>query len=229
MDVCDGDYVKADNEWDELRWIRERTDAPKGCRVEIVEGLVTVTPLARARHHIIAAQVHRRLHEATPEDWGAHQWWDIAVPERLGLYVPDLVVVRENTGGTGDGGLCPAAAAELVVEITSKATASRDRTVKPEACATGGVPLYLLIDGLAPGGAGLHAPRRTGERRLPRPRRGSVRRTDQAPRPLRPRHRHRRVPRDLTHPSNVATTTSTGTDSTVDTRIASLASFSPTR
>ncbi|MEW2075994.1 Uma2 family endonuclease [Streptomyces sp. NPDC013433] len=152
MDVCDGDYVKADNEWDELRWIRERTDAPKGCRVEIVEGLVTVTPLARARHHIIAAQVHRRLHEAIPEDWGAHQWWDIAVPERLGLYVPDLVVVRENTGDIGDGGLCPAAAAELVVEITSKATASRDRTVKPEGCATGGVPLYLLIDGLAPGG-----------------------------------------------------------------------------
>ncbi|MEU7467402.1 hypothetical protein AB0A94_02365 [Streptomyces sp. NPDC044984] len=98
MDVCDGDYIKADNEWDELRWLRERTDAPKGCRVEIVEGLVTVTPLARVRHHIIAAQVHRRLHEAIPEDWGAHQWWDIAVPERLGLYVPDLVVVRENTG-----------------------------------------------------------------------------------------------------------------------------------
>ncbi|BFO14798.1 hypothetical protein SHKM778_11860 [Streptomyces sp. KM77-8] len=38
MDVYDGDGVKTDNEWDELRWIRERTEAPKGCRVEIVEG-----------------------------------------------------------------------------------------------------------------------------------------------------------------------------------------------
>ncbi|MEU1701653.1 hypothetical protein ACPCC5_10000 [Streptomyces pseudogriseolus] len=70
MHVYDGDYVKADTEWEELCWIRERTDAPKGCRVE----------------------------------------------------------------------------------ITSKATASRDRTAKPAACAMGSVPLYLLIDGRAPGG-----------------------------------------------------------------------------
>ena len=152
MDTYDGDYLRTDDEWDELRWIRERTAAPKGCRVEIVEGLVTVTPSATVRHHVIADRVHRRLCAATPEDWGVHQWWDIAVPRRLGLYVPDLVVVPENTRDTDDGGLCPAGAAELVVEITSKVTACRDRTVKPAGCATGGVPLFLLIDGLAPGG-----------------------------------------------------------------------------
>lgn len=37
------------------------------------------------------------------------------------------------------------------------------------------------------------------------------------------------APRDPGHPSNAATTTSTGTDSTVDTRIASRASVRPTR
>lgn len=151
MHVYDGDYVKADTEWEELCWIRERTDAPKGCRVEIVDGLVTVTPLATVRHHLIAAQVHRCLYQAVPENWGVHQWWDIAVPERLALLVPDLVVVREDFRFADDG-LCPAAAAELVVEITSKATASRDRTAKPAACAMGSVPLHLLIDGRAPGG-----------------------------------------------------------------------------
>ncbi|MFC3407862.1 hypothetical protein ACFSUJ_21725 [Streptomyces lusitanus] len=31
MHVYNGDYVKADTEWEELCWIRERTDAPKGC------------------------------------------------------------------------------------------------------------------------------------------------------------------------------------------------------
>lgn len=40
---------------------------------------------------------------------------------------------------------------------------------------------------------------------------------------------HRRVPGALSHPSTAATTTSTGTASTVDSRIASRASTSPTR
>lgn len=168
MDVYDGDGVKTDNEWDELRWIRERTEAPKGCRVEIVEGLVTVTPRATVRHHLIAGRVHRRLCEVAPEEWGVHQWWDIAVPRCLGLYVPDLVVVPKDSRDMDNGGLCPAAAAELVVEITSKATASRDRTAKRAGCATGGVPLYLLIDGVAPGGPAftLHGAPRKGAYRV---------------------------------------------------------------
>ncbi|MFD7690269.1 hypothetical protein [Streptomyces sp. NPDC059781] len=67
MDVLDGDYINADNEWDELLWLWQRTEAPKGCRVELVEGLVTVAPLVRVRHQVIAARVHRRLCETVPE------------------------------------------------------------------------------------------------------------------------------------------------------------------
>ncbi|MEV7014526.1 hypothetical protein [Streptomyces sp. NPDC093991] len=53
MDVLDGDYldyIDADDEWDELLRLWQRTQAPKGCRVEPVEGIVTVTPLARVSH-----------------------------------------------------------------------------------------------------------------------------------------------------------------------------------
>ncbi|MGW0473898.1 Uma2 family endonuclease [Streptomyces coeruleorubidus] len=35
MSVLDGDYILTDNVWDELVWVWDQTDAPKGCKVEI--------------------------------------------------------------------------------------------------------------------------------------------------------------------------------------------------
>ncbi|MEU9241543.1 Uma2 family endonuclease [Streptomyces sp. NPDC048385] len=151
MCVIDADYIMADNEWDELVWIWQQTDVPKGCRVEIVEGLVTVSPLSANAHHYIAERVQRRLYEVIPGDWGIYQRLGMTVPPRLSLYVPDLAVVPEEALA-GDAWFVPAGRAELVVEITSKATAVNDRAHKVAGCAEAGVPLYLLIDGLAPGG-----------------------------------------------------------------------------
>jgi 3-deoxy-D-arabino-heptulosonate 7-phosphate (DAHP) synthase class II len=53
MSVCEGDYILTTSKWDELVWIWERTRAPKGCKVEITEGIVTVVPLATS--HITAS------------------------------------------------------------------------------------------------------------------------------------------------------------------------------
>ncbi|MGI5377781.1 hypothetical protein ACQEV2_26750 [Streptomyces sp. CA-251387] len=39
MQMIEGDYIMADNEWDEIVWIWQQTDAPKGCRTEIIDGL----------------------------------------------------------------------------------------------------------------------------------------------------------------------------------------------
>ncbi|MGW3032532.1 Uma2 family endonuclease [Streptomyces sp. NPDC001178] len=151
MDVLDGDYIKADNEWDELVWVWQQTDVPKGCKAEIVEGLITVTPSPVNAHHAIAERVHRRLYEVIPGEWGVYQRLGMAVPSRLGLYVPDLAVVPEEVL-KGDGYFIQAGTAELVVEITSKATATNDRIHKAAGYAEAGIPLYLLIDGLAAGG-----------------------------------------------------------------------------
>jgi Uma2 family endonuclease len=168
MDVLDGDYVNADDEWDELLWLWQRTEAPEGCRVELVEGLVTVAPLARVRHQVIAARVHRLLCGTVPESWGVHQRCPVAVPSRLGIYLPDITVVPEEAHHRRDDGFLPATATALVVEITSKATARTDRTAKTEGYAAAGVPLYLLIDGLAPGGprCTLHGVPETGAYRV---------------------------------------------------------------
>ncbi|MFD8255207.1 Uma2 family endonuclease [Streptomyces werraensis] len=151
MDVLDGDYIHAETEWDELLWLRQRTEAPKGCRVELVDGIVTVAPLARVRHQFLVAHVHRRLCAAVPT-WGVLQRCPLAVPSRLGIYLPDITVVPEEELHAAEERCLPAAAAALVVEIASRATARVDRTVKVHAYASAGIPLYLLLDGLAPDG-----------------------------------------------------------------------------
>lgn len=151
MDVIDGDYIMADNEWDELVWVWQQTDVPKGCKVEIIEGLITVTPYSECAHHAIAECVQRRLYDVIPREWGIYQRLATAVPPRLELYVPDLAVVPEEELRKGDH-FVRAAAAELVVEVTSKATAHNDRKTKAAGYAEAEVPLYLLVDPVAPDG-----------------------------------------------------------------------------
>ncbi|MET7320108.1 Uma2 family endonuclease [Streptomyces sp. NPDC005549] len=103
-------------------------------------------------HNLAAERVQRRLYDVIPDEWGVYQRLPLAVPARLGLYAPDLAVVVSAALRAGDEQLIPASRAELVGEITSRATAANDRTHKLAGYAVAGVPLYLLVDGLAPGG-----------------------------------------------------------------------------
>ncbi|MGW4199518.1 Uma2 family endonuclease [Streptomyces sp. NPDC004726] len=140
------------HEWDDLVRIWQETDAPEGCKVEIIEGIVTVSPPPSNAHNRIADRVQRRLYTVLPEEWGIYQTLGAAVPSRDGLYIPDLAVAPEEILEREDGHFIPAAAAELIVEITSKSNASHDRIKKAAGYAQAGVPLYLLIDSWAPGG-----------------------------------------------------------------------------
>ncbi|GHA08709.1 Uma2 family endonuclease [Streptomyces echinoruber] len=137
--------------WDELVRFWEEMEWPEGSKVEIIEGIVTVSPAPAYRHNLIAARIQRRLYSVIPENWEVFQTLAIAVPSRLGMLIPDLVVapVRENAEADTH---IPAALAELVVEVTSKSNARHDRISKPAAYATAGIPLYLLVDRWAPGG-----------------------------------------------------------------------------
>ncbi|RSN51312.1 restriction endonuclease [Streptomyces sp. WAC 04229] len=152
MREFDGDYILADNVWDEIVWVWRRTEAPRGCKVEIVEGLVTVAPLPSVAHNYVAERVQRRLYDVIPEDWGIYQRLPLAVPTRLGLYTPDLAVMPEKPLRAGGERVIAASRAELVGEVVSPATADNDRIHKLAGYAQAGVPLYLLIDSLAPDG-----------------------------------------------------------------------------
>ncbi|MCT7352687.1 Uma2 family endonuclease [Streptomyces sp. 15-116A] len=140
------------HEWDGLVRIWQETDAPEGCKVEIIEGIVTVAPPPSNAHNDIADEVQRSLYEVIPRHWGIYQTLGTAVPSRGGLYVPDLAVAPKEVVRAEQGDFIPAAAAELIVEITSKSNATNDRIKKVAGYAQAGVPLYLLIDAWAPGG-----------------------------------------------------------------------------
>jgi Uma2 family endonuclease len=138
-------------EWDDLVRMWEQTDGPEGCKVEIIEGIVTVSPPPANSHNSIADLVQRRLYTVIPEEWGIYQTLGVAIPSRSGLFIPDMVVVPRAVLNES-GSYVPAAAAELAVEITSPSNAGHDRLSKTAAYAQAGVPLYLLVDCHAPGG-----------------------------------------------------------------------------
>ncbi|WP_411146007.1 Uma2 family endonuclease [Streptomyces sp. x-80] len=139
--------------WDELVRFWEESDWPEGSKVEIIDGIIVVTPPPAAPHNRIAEKCHRRLYTVLPEDWGVYQTLGVAHPSYGRLYIPDLVVIPDAVVAGLDGGnAAPLTAAELVVEITSPSNASYDRLNKAAAYAQAGVPLYLLIDRFAPGG-----------------------------------------------------------------------------
>ncbi|MEV6735950.1 Uma2 family endonuclease [Streptomyces sp. NPDC051104] len=140
------------HEWDGLVRIWQETDAPEGCRVEIIEGIVTVAPPPSKAHNKIASKVIRRLSDVLPDDWGLYPTLGAAVPSRDSLYIPDLAVAPEDALDGEDDEYIPAGVAELIVEITSKSNANTDRITKAAGYAKARVPLYLLIDGWAPGG-----------------------------------------------------------------------------
>lgn len=139
------------NSWVELVRFWEETDWPESCKVEIVDGVVTVAPLASFRHGYITSEVTRSLCDVVPEDWYVFHRQATVVPSRRGLYIPD-VVVFPKPAGRGSDYFVPAAAAELAVEITSEFNAHQDRISKAAGYAQAGVPLYLLIDSWDPGG-----------------------------------------------------------------------------
>ncbi|PSJ27047.1 restriction endonuclease [Streptosporangium nondiastaticum] len=142
----------SDPEWEELVRIWQETDAPEGCKVEIIEGIITVSPAPAIDHNDIADIIQRRLYQVIPEDWGIYQTLGTSVPSRSGLFIPDIAVVPKAVLRVESDNFVPAAGAELIVEITSKTNANHDRIKKAAGYARAMVPLYLLVDRWAPGG-----------------------------------------------------------------------------
>ncbi|MFK8848733.1 Uma2 family endonuclease [Streptomyces sp. Ac-502] len=138
-----------ENDWETLLRLWEETEGPEGSKVEIIEGIVTVSPAPANRHNKIAWKLQRALTGVLPDDWGMYQTVGVSVPSRRGLYIPDLVVAPE-VALDEPGNFIPGAAAELIVEITSPTNACQDRISKAAGYARAGVPLYLLVDVWAP-------------------------------------------------------------------------------
>ncbi|GED85159.1 Uma2 family endonuclease [Streptomyces sp. 6-11-2] len=116
--------------WDDLVRFWEEMEWPEGSKVEIIEGIITVSPPPSEEHNDTAELLHERLYGALPPncDWGVHQTLGLTCPETGGLFVPDLCVVPR--GALRRGRRVHVGEAELVVEVTWRSNANHDRIKK---------------------------------------------------------------------------------------------------
>jgi Uma2 family endonuclease len=119
-----------------------------GNRYEVVAGDLHVTPAPHPLHTRVAFRLGHQI-ESFLEQHGLGGWVATSPVDVLladGDYVqPDLVYIRrEREGIVSDRGI--EAAPDLVVDVLSASTASRDRGIKRERYAWFGVPHYWLVD-----------------------------------------------------------------------------------
>ncbi|MFI6639505.1 Uma2 family endonuclease [Streptomyces sp. NPDC050504] len=120
-----------------------------GYRVEIIGGVITVTPLADIRHSRVLTKLMRPflaagLHDGETE---IHQAISVWLPSGPSDYViPDLAIVDADIDDhmIDDGGADPACF-RLVLEVTSS-NYNNDLRNKVAAYAGAGIPVYVIVD-----------------------------------------------------------------------------------
>jgi Uma2 family endonuclease len=120
---------------------------PADRRYEVARGEVIATPSQSPYHQLVVGAVLQALYAfAEQKDRGELFLGPVDVLFGEGDYlVPDLVWIRrERLGIISDRGV--EGAPDLIVEVTSPATADRDRGIKRERYANYGVPHYWIVD-----------------------------------------------------------------------------------
>jgi Uma2 family endonuclease len=135
---------------DELLAAWQELDVPEGWRAEIIfDGTITVSPPPIPGHTWIGSLLTMLLAPAIPAGTSVAHQFAVRIPATEKLYEPDLAVLPKDvlkTAASGPDAWMDAGEMMLVVEITSRYNADVDRTWKRRGYATGGVPLYLLVD-----------------------------------------------------------------------------------
>lgn len=111
-------------------------------------GRLIAMPRPHARHQRIIMRLGAALDQRVSAQALGNVWPEVDVQlSRRRVYVPDLVyLASENQGRYSAGQGRIIGAPDLVVEIVSPASASRDRVAKFNAYREAGVPWYWLID-----------------------------------------------------------------------------------
>ncbi|MFJ7961521.1 Uma2 family endonuclease [Streptomyces sp. NPDC096319] len=122
--------------------------APKGWRVELIEGEIYVVPPANGEHEeIVTEMVEQVIARRVDKELRNFTGIGISLPGTTDplRVIPDLVIAPK---GSFDDQLEWHAADPvlLVAEVTSSSTAGRDRVQKIRAYARADIPVYLMID-----------------------------------------------------------------------------------
>lgn len=117
--------------------------------IEIVDGMVIVSPSASKRHNRLARILANALDSAAGPDWNADTDFDVRLQDvPLTNRRPDVVVYRADTID-----ITPTRPEHvlLVVEIVSPGSETTDRIVKFEQYARSGIPFYWRVELTATG------------------------------------------------------------------------------
>ncbi|MEU2492876.1 Uma2 family endonuclease [Streptomyces sp. NPDC007883] len=117
--------------------------------IEIVDGMVVVSPSASKRPNRLARILANALDEAAGSDWNADTDFDVRLQDvPLTNRRPDVVVYRAETID-----LVPTRPEHvlLVVEVVSPGSETTDRVVKVDQYAKAGIPFYWRVEQAATG------------------------------------------------------------------------------
>nr|WP_017585318.1 Uma2 family endonuclease [Nocardiopsis ganjiahuensis] len=150
MSIAEAEELGIPSHWEVVLRAWEELDLPEGWRAEIIEGDIKIMTPPSLEHGHIVTLIHKWLvlecHREGSGIGGAEVYQNVGVrvPLRSGLYIPDLMVLPESVLSSAPEQLIRDAI--LVVEVTSKSTAQKDRKPKLWGYAHAEVPLYLLVD-----------------------------------------------------------------------------------
>ncbi|GAB6903385.1 Uma2 family endonuclease [Kineosporia succinea] len=139
-------------------WMHEQVTAeqyatwtPEQCAgIEIVDGMVLVSPSASKRHNRLARLLANALDAAAGEDWNADTDFDVRLQDLpLNNRRPDVTVYRAETI---DVSPTRPEHVLLVVEVVSPGSETTDRIVKADQYAKAGIQFYWRVE-QAPTGA----------------------------------------------------------------------------
>ncbi|WP_327148247.1 Uma2 family endonuclease [Nocardia sp. NBC_01329] len=117
--------------------------------IEIVDGMVVVSPSASKRHNRLARILANALDAAAGPDWNADTDFDVRLQDvPLNNRRPDVVVYRADTID-----ITPTRPEHvlLVAEVVSPGSETTDRIVKVEQYARAGIAFYWRIEQAATG------------------------------------------------------------------------------
>lgn len=134
------------------RTARELFDAlPElpGFRADVIEGILTVSPVGTPEHADCAMTLFRALIPVLDREgwkgWAGNV--DVCIEGPREPVEPDFVLAPSDCPRWGEREL-RSSGLIMVAEVVSTGSAHRDRAEKPALYATGGIPIYLLIDTL---------------------------------------------------------------------------------
>lgn len=110
-------------------------------RVELVDGMLLVSPLGSYRHQQLVARTYRCLVGACPVAFEATIELNVLLSSGR-LVIPDFTVVRPREAGV----LFPVSDVMLVGEVFSPSTRLNDQGLKRSLYAEAGIEYYLMVD-----------------------------------------------------------------------------------